>query len=593
MEKASVRSLTNQLSEDLTWLENHGRAQPELAMQAGALRLAAASVRNVIGPFLEGQGSEPLHLAVVGGAGAGKSTIANFLSGSILAESNPQAGFTRHPIAYTADTVPDNWSSYVGFLGPLRRLSSPTPANLDQDVYQVRRVPTGPEQLGLLDRVVDWDCPDMTTWAATNYAPRLLEVAGLADILVYVASDERYNDEVPTQFLRLLLQAGKTVVVVMTKMRPDDAPAFIDHFQKSVLSTMPNKAVACLAVPQLTHAQLADPVKLAGQYRIPLINQVSVFAGAAKMTRRRSVLSAMNYLKVNQAELLGVARSDLVVLEDWKSMVKQGESEFLRRYRREFLATERFPRFDEALVRLLDLLEIPGFQFFGSVLRAPFVLVKSLFHKAMQRPESPPMPERPVLEAALSGWTDSLRKEAARRASTHAVWAHIDKGFSHSLTDQIRRQFEQSWRSFQQGMNQEVDRTARAIYEDLQRHPVALNTLRGGKLAMEVGAIALSCTTLGVGHLLWWPVAAAVAAPITQGLIDILGRQYVESQRERARLRQETMVTQLLADPLAERFVDYPTSGGSPFERMQMILRRIPESVRQLDVLVQQKLKEG
>ena len=302
-----------------------------------------------------------------------------------------------------------------------------------------------PNELHLLDRLVVWDCPDMTTWAATNYSPRLLEVAGLADILVYVASDERYNDEVPTQFLRLLLQANKTVIVVIVKMRPEDAQAFLDHFQKSVLSGMPNKPMACLAVPHLSYEQLADPVKLAGQYRIPLINQISVLAGAAKITRHRTVTTAMNYIKSNQAELLGVTRSDLVMLEDWKSLVMQGESEFLKRYRREFLAGERFPRFDEALVKLLDLLELPGIgKVIGSVLRAPFQLVKGIFNKALQRPDSPPMPERPVLEGALSGWTDALRKEAARRATTHPVWAYIDKGFSHGLTDQVRRQFEQS-----------------------------------------------------------------------------------------------------------------------------------------------------
>ena len=594
MEKASIRSLTGQLSDDLTWLENHGRTQPDLAMQAGALRLAAASVRNVIGPFLEGQGVEPLHLAVVGGAGAGKSTITNFLSGALLAEANPQAGFTRHPIAYASSNGPTNWSSHAGFLGPLRRLTTPTPSNLDEDVYQVRRVPVSAEKLSLLNQIIVWDCPDMTTWAATNYAPRLLEVAGLADIIVYVASDERYNDEVPTQFLRLLLQAGKTVIIVIMKMRPDDAPAFLDHFKKSVLANMPGKPVACLAVPQLTLEQLTDPVKKAGPYRIPLINQVAVFAGSAQATRRRSVIMSMNYLKTHQAELLGVARSDLVVLEDWKSLVTRGENDFLRRYRREFLEVERFPRFDEALVRLLDLLEIPlpGFKAVGAVLRAPFTLFRGLFNKALQRPDMPALPERPVLEGALAGWTDYLRKEASRRAPTHPVWAHIDKGFSHNLTEQLRRQFDQSIKTFQQGMNDEVDRTARAIYEDLKKHPVGLNTLRGGKLAVELGAITLSFVTLGVGHLVWWPLAAIIAAPITQALVELLGKQYVESQRERARVRQETMVTQLLANPLAERFISYPTSGGSNFERLQQILQRLPETIKQLDVLVQEKLKE-
>src|SRR2546425_1172650 len=80
---------------------NFRRAHPEQAAPLGELHLAAALVRNCIGPFLDGQPASPLHLAVVGGAGAGKSTVVNVLNGTATAETNPQAGFTRHPIAYT------------------------------------------------------------------------------------------------------------------------------------------------------------------------------------------------------------------------------------------------------------------------------------------------------------------------------------------------------------------------------------------------------------------------------------------------------------------------------------------------------------
>src|SRR5207244_4551034 len=104
----------------------------------------------------------------------------------------------------------------------------------------------------LLNYFVVWDCPDMTTWAATGYVSRLIEVCGLADVIVYVASDERYNDEVPTQFLQLLLQAGKQVVVCLTKMREADAPAMIDHFRTVVLSRMPVKNAAVVAIPWLS-----------------------------------------------------------------------------------------------------------------------------------------------------------------------------------------------------------------------------------------------------------------------------------------------------------------------------------------------------
>src|SRR5262245_12500394 len=250
MDNIGHRAMTSQLAEDLGWLEEHSRQRgigsaaeasaAERAVQAGELRLAAALVRNCLGPYLDNQPPAPLHIAVVGGAGTGKSTVANMLSGAQAAETNPQAGFTRHPIVYTSQGGPLNWTGHVGFLGSLQRAPQESPASLDADVYQVRRVPPDPSLFDLLKDFVVWDCPDMTTWAASGesvpgvhapgYVTRLIEVAALGDVLVYVASDERYNDEVPTQFLRMLLQSGKPVVVVLTKMRPQEADALIDHF---------------------------------------------------------------------------------------------------------------------------------------------------------------------------------------------------------------------------------------------------------------------------------------------------------------------------------------------------------------------------
>src|SRR5688572_26629465 len=128
MDAAAYRTLTSELADDLGWLEEHCRRQPHLCERAGELRLAAALVRNVISPHLDGQPPVPLHVAVVGGAGAGKSTVVNLLCGTTAAEANPQAGFTRHPVAYTHAAgrpgeagYPAGWPSQLGFLGPLHR----------------------------------------------------------------------------------------------------------------------------------------------------------------------------------------------------------------------------------------------------------------------------------------------------------------------------------------------------------------------------------------------------------------------------------------------------------------------------------------
>jgi hypothetical protein len=85
MDTQATRALTSELADDLGWLERHAAGQPDGARASALLRLGAALVRNCVGPLLDGQPPLPLHLAVVGGAGAGKSTVANLLSAAAAA----------------------------------------------------------------------------------------------------------------------------------------------------------------------------------------------------------------------------------------------------------------------------------------------------------------------------------------------------------------------------------------------------------------------------------------------------------------------------------------------------------------------------
>jgi hypothetical protein len=549
-----------------------------------------------VAPYLEGHGPLPLHVAVVGGAGAGKSTVSNMLCGAVLAESNPQAGFTRHPVAYVPMNGTIAWPSSLGFLGSLRRLNKSEPSSLDADVYQVRRVGQDAGQFGVLDKFLVWDCPDMTTWAASSYVPRLLEVAALADVLVFVASDERYNDEVPTQFLRLLLQSGKTVVVCLLKMREADAPAFVAHFQRVVLDGMPAPAVATLVVPQLTPAQLLDPTRNAPTYRVPIVNQIFVLGEPATSARQRTVRAATAYLASHAHHLLSVAYDDLVALEGWRQLVHEGQVEFDARYGREFLTNERFRRFDEALVRLIELLELPGIGRFVSktmdVLRMPWTMAKKLVSGALARPEAVGIPEKQVMEDALAGWIDQLRKESTRKAPTHSLWQHVTDGFNTGLADTIKTRFNDSLKGFEIGLNEEVEHTARAIYEDLAQNPVALNSIRTGKFALEVTTILGSAgAILFTGGLAAIPIILAgaaipLSASVIQMLTEFFGRQYVDFHREQTRKRQQALVTQHVSAPLANWLTGWPTTGGSAHERLQRILQRLPESLQQLQAAV-------
>jgi hypothetical protein len=595
MDAADPRQLVSLLASDLAWLEDHCRRQAALAREAGQLRLAAALVRNVVGPFLDGGAAAPLHVAVVGGAGAGKSTVVNFLVGAPVAEANPQAGYTRHPTAYLPADASSGWSGHLGFLGSLRKLEQPAPADLDEDVYQVRRLPGGtPNPVG---DVVVWDCPDMTTWAAGGYVPRLIEVAALADVVVYVASDERYNDEVPTQFLHLLVRAGKAVVVVLTKMADARAGQIIEHFQAEVMNRLPKAdsgrpATPVLAIPYLPPDALADPTGRAAVYRIPLINQVMVLADP-ESARKRTVGHALQYLGTSGGELLDVARQDLAAMDAWQGLVQASRNEFDERYRTEFLNGEGFRRFDEARDRLLDLLELPGagraFAMTLFVLRLPYRGLRSVVERALTRPAAVNVGEAQVLEDAFRAWMDQLRAEAIRRADSHPLWRHVAVGFNAGLTEAAGDQFHALLRSYQLSSAEEIEGAARGVTAGLEQKPAVLAMLRGGKLVLDLLAIGLAFWAGGLD----WPTVIYIFLFVSAAhqVVELFVRQYVEGRRSAIRKRKTATVSQAVSGPLADWLARWPATGGSAYEKLQGALRRVPDTIARLRRLADPRLR--
>ncbi len=599
MQPTEHRSAVGQLADDLRWLEDHCRRQPELSAHAGTLRLASALARNIIGPFLEGQPTRPLHVAVVGGAGAGKSTVVNFLAGSKVAEANPQAGFTRHPTAFLPPGPAFQWPSYIGFMGPMHRLTQDRPANVDEDVYQVKRLDTGNTAHPLAEFVI-WDCPDMTTWAAEGYVSRLMEVAALADVIVYVASDERYNDEVPTQFLHMLVKAGKAVVVALTKMRPVDAPAFVEHFRQEILGRLPKlpdgavPAVPVVALPHMTMAERSDPTGAGAKYRVPLLNQILVQCESAEAGRTRTVTNAAKFLSTAGEGLLEVARRDLAELDAWKDTVRVGRIAFEDRYRREYLSGERFARFDRYRERLTDLLELPGAgRVVGGLfwaLRMPYRWTRDYVFGLMSRPDILNLSESSVLHESLKSWLDGLQAEALRKAGTHPLWKQIAVRFDSELGPQARDRFATDFRTFELKESEDLEDAGKALVAGLENNPALLHTLRAGKFGLDliiIGSVIYFTWPPG-----WMLLLAPVGVSATHQFAELATRGVAEGARQRIRSHRESLVTTSLSAPLAQWLAEWPSTGGTSFEKLQQVLRRAPDLIRAMEERVAAKVKE-
>lgn len=591
MEPSDLRGTIRALADDFGWLEGHCRAHPEQAVHATYLRLAAALVRNVVGPAIEKVKARPLHIAVIGGAGAGKSTIANFLVGRAVAEANPQAGYTRHPIAFVPEQHVASWPATDGFLGPLVRQDSNAPSSKDEDIYQRRSVSV-PHDDPLAEFVV-WDCPDMTTWAAGGYASRLTEVAALADIIVYVASDERYNDEVPTQYLHLLIKAGKAVVVCLTKMKEADAAGLTEHFRAEVLGKLPslpdgsapNIPVVC--IPNLTVAERTDPKTNSGQYRIALANHLLALCPNAEAARKRTVANAVHFLETASAGLLDVAKADLVHVNAWYASVAAGRQAFEDRYRREFLSGETFRRFDKTRDDILDQLELPGQAKAISTIigfaRWPYVKARDFLVSIVGRPPALALSEQDVLKNAMAGWLDGLQAESIRNAAIHPVWKQAASAFGTGAKQTATDRFAASLREFETKEIMELESAGKGITDRLAKNPGLVNILRGLKIATEVILV------LAVIWYTWPPngwiiLVIPLVLYFVHQITEWIVRAVVETARAKVRSQRMGLLAAHLSTPLNDWLATLPITQNTSLERLQQVLARVPKEIRDVAV---------
>lgn len=587
--------LTKQLADDLTWLEVFASERDELQHAIVPLRLSAALLRNQVGPFLNQRPVQPLHVAVVGGAGTGKSTVANFLLGRQIAEANPQAGFTRHPVAYVAHDSAAVAQLVNGILGPLVSIPGPTPSDRDEDVFQVRQVAVVPgSAVEPVQEAVIWDCPDMTTWKANQYQTRLVETVGLADLIIYVASDERYNDAWPTQYLQYILQAGKPVIACLTKMQLTQVDALLKHFREQVIARIPECAgvSAVVALPSLTMAEQADPAGVGTQHRQRLLEPVQWWLKQPHKTRQDSVSRAVRFLSQFQETLLAPARQELKDAAIWQGWVHTGQQTFIARYRHEHLTGEQFPHFNAAMLRLMELLELPGIGQIVSktmhVLRSPYRWMKSM----LKSPTSQGPAEVQILQAAFQGWVDHLRLELLQQDENRPVWAALRRAYQQQRDSQLFEQFNSRIVEFAKKQSEETETTARAIYQELEKRPAALNTLRGLKFSVEAASLTGVVFTAGA-HLLLYPLLLPLVAAVTQGVTEAMGKQYVDAQREKARTRLQQLFTQSLADPMSAALTAWPGELLPSLPKLQQIADRLPSDLRTLHAAVQNTKKEA
>jgi hypothetical protein len=199
-------------------IERTNRALSDLLPIAGRLGVASPQGEEwwelLVHKLVPQLATRPaLVVAIVGGTNIGKSAIFNQLAGETASAVSPLAAGTRHPVCLVPAGFDDERLLERIFAGfSLRRWRSPSDALDDSDEHRLfwRTGAVIPPRLLLLDT------PDIDSDAQVNWQ-RADVIRQVADVLIAVLTQQKYNDAAVKQFFRRAVAAEKPIIVLFNQ----------------------------------------------------------------------------------------------------------------------------------------------------------------------------------------------------------------------------------------------------------------------------------------------------------------------------------------------------------------------------------------
>ena len=562
--------------------------EPLVALVLAQLRMR---VRPALSPDWPDQ--DVVHIALMGGTNSGKSTLVNVCLGRAAAGMRITARYSQYPEGYRPAAMGEQWlhafpSRFVGYeyyqdKHPPRH--SDTALALGQ--YEPRFAVLDPTSIAgtvyappATQQAVCWDAPDYSTEEARAYLQAVLDAVALADVVIVSVTDESYADDRGRMLYRLVRETGVVIHVVANKLDPSP-DLLADVKEKYLIGERDGQTSSSFwpspKPPPVTFHHLpkvaggSTEERLQALLHTPQAQQLRTALGEEEQRGaelKQTVLhGALRFLEQRIEEVFCSLEREAEAAAVWERTALQvTKVEFFARYQKEYLDSQRYGEFNQALVYLMELLEVPWIgrvmKTLRSVIRVPFRVVSGLLSRVFfgtGSATSERRPEHEVITELFTAWLPALKAEAQQQASTqtHPAWAAVVQGLDDAqFQSRLTQSFEVAYHTYQQDLDTEVQRRSRDIYTVVEQNPTLLHSLRGANLAVDAATLVLVIKSGGID----W--SDAVVGPIVAGLRRVLldaGLEvYLETQKRSLQQYQkealQTLVEQHVMQPVSRLF---------------------------------------
>ncbi len=494
----------------------------EYQLRIEQLIYAEAFMRK--GHILETQQDFPLQIAVIGPTQVGKSSVVNMLLASKAAGVSPLAGYTVHPHGFCHDRSIAECNGLQNYFGRFQQLAKDQLSRQRYDCYSLSEQTN---QSPLLPASVIWDTPDFDSIDAADYKEGVIRTIALADIVILVVSKEKYADQSVWDMMSIIESLNQPTLICLNKLTEGSEDFIVPSLQDKW------RQVRSDAFPDVATLYYD---KQRGGPEWPT-SQQGIFVSLQKRVLRQQHGANLQQLLSSYWPLwLEPVYVEREAVESWHNLVEQSIERALEDYQRDYLNHPHHNQtFQQALVELLNLLEIPGIaKVLGKTRRAMTWPIRKVLGVGKRISRESPIDEVTILnqiaEHVLIELSDQLLDRTGHDVIATEWWKDVG-AVLRKQKNKLLRQFEQHSLEYQENFHQDVEATARSLYLKLQEQPVLLNTLRAARTSTDAAALALVITTGGIGlhDLVITPAMLSVTSLLTESAVGgYLNRAEVE-----------------------------------------------------------------
>ncbi|MGZ8190657.1 MAG: GTPase domain-containing protein [Methylococcaceae bacterium] len=456
------------------------------------LILAEAFIRK--GQLIASSPEQPLQIAVVGPTQAGKSSLVNVLLNSNVAGVSPLAGYTIHPQGFCHGIGIADCRGLQRYFGRFQQLPQ---AQLTKNRHDCYSLTENINDSKLLPHSVVWDTPDFDSIDSATYREGVIRTIALADIVILVVSKEKYADQSVWDMMASLEPLHQPTIICLNKLGQGSESLLIESLKEKW--------------QRVRQDEFPDVVPLYYQKQSgltiwPEAKQNLLIDAGKKLSHAGNKHAGFEQelLQKYWQNWLQPVFEEHKYLADWQSLVDEAIKQALENYQRDYLNhPHHYETFQHAMAELLTLLEIPGLAGFltgaRKALTWPVRQIMKLGHKRLHLADSSHeiVLLNQIAEHTLIQLADRLMDKAEQ--SPQSAWWKEFTGLLRRQRQTILEDFSGAAKNYHVSFQQDVEKTARLLYQKLQEQPMVLNSLRATRVTADAAAIALTLHTGGIG----------------------------------------------------------------------------------------------